>query len=192
MKDSLKLGGILFLITAICCGLLGFVSQTTTPIISANQRASQDEAMKQLIVGAKEFTEVKKVESENIKELYMAKADDKVLGTVAKLMPSGYGGPITLLVGLDTEGTVKGIKILSMTETPGLGANADSKSFLDQFLKKLPPLKVVKTSPKDDEIEAITGATITSTAITKGVNEAAKYVADHKEQLQNSSEMEGK
>lgn len=188
MNESLKLGMILFLITAICTGLLGFVNQVTTPIIADNKQASEQEAMKILIEDADEFTKVAQIQDEAIKQLYIAKADGKTVGSVVKLAPNGYGGEIAVLVGLDVEGLVKGVKILSHTETPGLGANATDESFISQFLQKLPPLKVVKSAPKDDEIEAITGATITSAAITESVNAAAKYITDHKQELL----MEGK
>jgi len=183
MKESLKLGAILFIITAICSGLLGFVNNITTPIIAENKKSSEQKAMKILMSEAEEFTEVPGIVDENIKQLYIAKSNDKSIGTVAKIGPSGYGGEITVLIGFDLDANIKGIKILSLAETPGLGANATKGSFINQFLQKIPPLNVVKTSPKDNEIEAITGATITSAAIVKGVNEAAKYITDHKQEL---------
>jgi electron transport complex protein RnfG len=188
MNNSMKLGMILFLITAICAGLLGFVNQATTPVIAENKQASEQAAMKVLIEEAEEFEEAAQIQDQNIKQLYIAKSNGKAVGSIAKLAPNGYGGEIVVLVGFDAEGLIKGIKILSHAETPGLGANAADISFTDQFLQKLPPLKVVKTSPKDDEIEAITGATITSAAITESVNAAAKYITDHKQELL----MEGK
>jgi electron transport complex protein RnfG len=192
MKESLKLGAILFLITAICCGLLGFINSITTPIIAENKKTSQNQAMKMLVEEAAEFTEVTSLKDETITQLFIAKSKGKSIGTVAKLVTSGYGGPLTVLAGFDLEGNIKGIKILSHTETPGLGANAAKESFVNQFIKKLPPLNVVKSVPKDNEIEAITGATITSAAIVKGVNEASQYVSDHKEELMSDSQVGGK
>ena len=192
MRESLKLGGILFLITAICCGLLGFVNNITTPIIAENKKVSEDQAMKVLVEEAKEFVEVKDVKGETIKNLFIATADGKSVGSVAKVAPNGYGGEITVLVGFDLEGHIKGIKILSHSETPGLGANAAQDSFMSQFAQKLPPLAVTKSTPKDNEIVAITGATITSSAIVKGINEAAAYVTEHQGELFQDVQMEGK
>ncbi|MDF2593871.1 MAG: RnfABCDGE type electron transport complex subunit [Clostridia bacterium] len=183
MKESLKLGAILFFITAICVGLLGFVNTMTTPIIAHNKEVSEQAAMKELIADADDFTKVEDIEDEKITELYVANGGGQAIGTVVKMMPNGYGGPITVLIGLNTEGQIKGVKILSHAETPGLGANATADSFLGQFIQKTPPLAVVKSTPKDNEIEAITGATITSSAVAESVNDAAQYVQDHKQDL---------
>lgn len=192
MMESLKLGGILFVITAICSGLLGFVNNTTTPIITENKQVAEQQAMKMLIEEADEFIEIKDIQSESVETLFIAQADGKNVGAVAKVNPNGYGGKITVLVGFDIESHVKGIKVLSHTETPGLGANAANDSFVSQFLQKLPPLNVVKGAPKDNEIAAITGATITSSAIVTGVNEAAAYVSEHKQELFQDVQMEVK
>ncbi len=184
MKESLKLGLILFLITAICAGLLGLINRTTTPVIAQNKADSEQQAMKMLIEEAEIFIEQGDIADENIKQVYLAKSEDQVIGIIVKVMPNGYAGAITVLVGFDLKSHIQGIKILSHTETPGFGANATKSTFIDQFLQKLPPLKVVKSVPKDDEITAITGATITSDAIVKGVNQAAKYVKEHQQELQ--------
>ncbi len=82
------------------------------------------------------------------------------------------------MVGLSSAGKVTGIKILSHTETPGLGANAPLPKFSDQYKNKpiKEKLEVVKVAPsKDNQIQAITGATITSKAVTLGVNDAVDF-----------------
>lgn len=184
MKESIKLGLLLFIIAAICAGLLGVINRTTTPVIAQNKFDSEQEAMRMLVNEAESFVKLENIESEDIEEIHLAQVDEKTIGTIVKVMPNGYGGEITVLIGFDLEGKVQGVKILSHTETPGFGANAVKPNFIDQFLQKLPPLKVVKTPPGDDEIAAITGATITSDAIVKGVNQAAEYVKTHHETLQ--------
>ncbi|WP_069997969.1 RnfABCDGE type electron transport complex subunit G [Cellulosilyticum sp. I15G10I2] len=183
MRESLKLGILLFVITAVCAGMLGLINRTTTPVIAQNKADSEQQAMKMLIEEAETFSKVENIEDEKIKEVYVAKSGEEVIGTIAKVMPNGYGGEITVLIGFDLESQIKGIKILSHTETPGFGANATKPTFIDQFLQKLPPLKVVKATPQEDEIVAITGATITSDAIVEGVNQAAAYVIEHQQEL---------
>ena len=84
-----------------------------------------------------------------------------------------------MIVGVDREKTVTGVKIISMSETPGLGSKAQEPEFNDQFIKKdvSKPLKVIKSGIIDEnEIVAISGATITSTAVTSGVNAAVDAV----------------
>src|SRR3712207_8052036 len=82
-----------------------------------------------------------------------------------------------MMVGITTDGKVSGIKILSHSETPGLGANAETPQFSGQYKDKpAKELEVVKgTASADNQIAAITGATITSKAVTKGVNEAIEF-----------------
>lgn len=179
MKESLKLGVILFLITGICVGLLGAVNQITLPIIEANSLKTEQESMKQLLSEADNFTQIDAISDQFIKKVFVAKASEKVVGYVLNVEAKGYGGTISLLVGIDQKNAIKGVKILSHSETPGFGANAEKPSFIDQYIGKQDSLKVTKTTPKEDEIQAITGSTITSTAITEGVNSAVDYVINH-------------
>ena len=83
------------------------------------------------------------------------------------------------MTGIDAEGAITGVVILSHDETPGLGANAEKPDFLNQFLQQAPEggLKVIKyQTPGEGQIQAMTGATVTSTAVTNAVNQAiAQY-----------------
>lgn len=186
MNYPLKLGGILFLLTAICVGILGAVNQITTPIIAANEVKSEEAAMKQLITDADHFDTVDNIEDESIKKVCVAKNGDAAVGYVLKMEPNGYGGPIKMLIGIDTEGNLKGISILELSETPGFGANAVKDSFKNQFVDRKMPLDLTKSAPKDNEIQAITGATITSTAVTNAVNAASEYVVAHQAEWGNA------
>lgn len=179
MKESLKLGVILFLITGICVGLLGVVNQITLPIIEANSLKTEQESMKQLLSEADNFIQVEGVSDVLVKKVFVAKSSSNIVGYVINVEPKGYGGAIGLLIGIDSNNVIKGVKILSHSETPGFGANADKPAFIDQYVGKQGELKVTKITPKEDEIQAITGATITSAAITEGANAAFSYVKDH-------------
>ena len=90
----------------------------------------------------------------------------------------GSQGAITLSVGIKLDGTVNGYSILAHGETPGLGAKATEEGFMSQFKNKLvEEFVVVKTSPSaDNEIESITGSTITSKAVANACNAAIVYV----------------
>ena len=83
------------------------------------------------------------------------------------------------MTGIDAEGAITGVVILSHDETPGLGANAEKPDFLNQFLQQAPEggLEVIKyQTPGEGQIQAMTGATVTSTAVTHAVNQAvAQY-----------------
>ena len=180
MNHPLKLGGILFLLTALCVGILGGVNQITKPIIETNEKLAEEEAMRELITSAEDFQIEIPNEESTIKKVAIAKQKGQTVGYVVRTEPNGYGGAIKLLIGIDKEGIVKGISILEHSETPGFGANADKQDFKSQFIDRKAPLKVSKNTPSENEIQAITGATITSAAITEAVNTATQYVSDHK------------
>lgn len=182
MKDAFKLGFILFTITAICTGLLGAVNQLTTPIIEANNAVTQLESMQKLLSSANEFVEVSEVVDDLIEACYVGKLGNDTVGYIAKVTPNGYGGAIEVLVGVDNTLQIQGIDILNHAETPGFGANATKESFWGQFTGKTAPLSVTKMAPTENEISAITGATITSDAITSGVNAATAYISEHMEE----------
>ena len=82
----------------------------------------------------------------------------------------GYGGDVTVMVGIGADGKVTGIEILSHDETPGLGANSTKPEFKNRFVGKSGVLMVSKTSNEGQNVQAITAATITSKAVTSAVN----------------------
>ncbi len=162
-KEILRVGLILFVITAISALLLAFANDITAPIIEQNAKIKTENSMKLLIPEADEF--------EQKENLYLAKAGGELVGVCVISEGLGYGGTVQVMVGVDKEGKVAGIDILSHSETPGLGANADKPDFTNQFTAKTGNIKVAKTGG-ENEIQAISGATVTSNAVTKAVNDA--------------------
>ena len=99
-----------------------------------------------------------------------AMAGDEFLGYIIKVAPSGYSSNLETLIGLDGEGTIIGLKVVSQQETPGLGAKIQEDWFQDQFKgKDVSELYLKMKEPKKGKIDAITAATISSEAITGGV-----------------------
>ena len=91
------------------------------------------------------------------------------------LVPTGFGGEMEIAVGVDKAGEVTGVSIIRMSETSGLGANAHRESFRSQFIGKSGAVALRKHG---GEIDALTGATVTSTAVTKGINASLAAVAE--------------
>ena len=89
-------------------------------------------------------------------------------GRAIPVSARGYSGSINMMVGVDKSGKIIGVKVLKQTETPGLGANVSNPGFLNQFIGKTAKDQI---EPKKD-IDAITGATISSRAVCKGVKDA--------------------
>jgi electron transport complex protein RnfG len=173
-KYYAKLTLVLFVITAVVAALLGAVNAVTeTKIIEAN-KAKTVTALKVVMPGASSFEEIGyKGKDALVKELYVAKSGSAPSGYVVKVSPTGFGGEISMVVGVSTAGKITGVSIITMAETPGLGTNAANDSFLKQFAGISSTQAVKKDGGK---IDALTGATITSRAVTKGVNSALEAV----------------
>src|SRR5690606_18328821 len=110
-----------------------------------------------------------------ITEIYAAKAGGNIIGYALQVAPKGYGGVVEVVVGVTADGNIQGIKVGNNSETPGLGKKAETSGFQDQFGGKTweSPIDVIKNStPKGNEVAAISGATFTSRAVTEGVNQA--------------------
>jgi electron transport complex protein RnfG len=178
MKNNLRLGLVLLIITAIAGLILGGAHSITAGPIAETAKKAKQAAMIEILPQADEFKEVADKTNDKILEVNAGYKNGEIVGYALKVAPSGYGGAIEMMVGISNEGKIGGIKILSHTETPGLGANAPKIEFSGQYTDKpiSKKLQVVKgTASNDNEIEALTGATITSRAVTTGVNSAVEY-----------------
>lgn len=164
----------LFLICLVATALLGFTNQITAPKIAELAVKTENETKAKVLSSASEFSEKKTVMlGEAEYGYYEGYADSKTVGYVFNTSAKGYGGDIKVMVGIDTEGKVTGVSILEISETAGLGMNAKNESFLSQFLNKNSTISVIKNgTPAEDEISALTGATITSRAMATAVNTA--------------------
>lgn len=160
---------VLFSICAICALLLGLVNMITVEPIAKSTQAKTDAAM-QAVLPADSYEAVDYTGGDPI-VTSVFKAGDA--GWVVQVAPSGFGGNISMVVGVKADGTVSGVSIIKMSETSGLGANATKENFRAQYVGKSGTLAVTKDG---GEINALTGATITSRAVTKGVNSALEAV----------------
>lgn len=186
MPNTVKYAIILFIITAIASASLGLTNEITLPVIEKNKEAAMLKSMAKLLDAESANFVSLDSSSPNIAEIYRAEigGDTKnIVGYVFSVLTRGYGGEISMLVAIDTEGVIKGIDILTHSETPGLGANADKPSFTSQFGGKHGLLSVTKSTPGGSEVMAITAATITTKAVTNGVNTAIAYYAENWEAL---------
>ncbi|MCT4598231.1 MAG: RnfABCDGE type electron transport complex subunit G [Vallitalea sp.] len=175
IKDAL----ILFAITLIAGLLLGGTYTITEEPIKDQQIKIRNKALNSVIENATFEKSTVDLENESsITELFVAKKGEDIVGYAFKLATKeGYGGVIELVVGINIDGTVSGIDITKHSETPGLGANADKDSFKNQFKgKPTQQLTVVKNgATSDTEIDSLSGATISSRAVTNAVNVAINY-----------------
>ena len=186
IKDALALT----LITLVAGVALGGVYEITKDPIARQEAQAKAEAYEQVFTDAAAFEEVKMddtliqtirdqldqegYKAQSIEEIMRAEDQSgEMLGYAFTVVTSeGYGGDIRFSMGVQNDGTLNGISILSIGETAGLGMNADTPAFKDQFVgKQVEKLQYTKNgATQDDEINAISGATVTTNAMTNGVN----------------------
>lgn len=186
IKDALALT----LITLVAGVALGGVYEITKDPIAKQEAQAKAEAYEQVFTDAAAFEEVEMddtliqtIRDQLDQEGYKAQSIEEVmraedqsgetLGYAFTVVTSeGYGGDIQFSMGVQNDGTLNGISILSIGETAGLGMNADTPAFQDQFVgKQVEKLQYTKNgATQDDEINAISGATVTTNAMTNGVN----------------------
>jgi Na+-translocating ferredoxin:NAD+ oxidoreductase subunit G len=179
-KSNNKSGGIFQItvnltIASLISGLvIACVYFITEPYAVKQRIRIKNMAMKELIVPATDFQLINAKD-----EWYEALNNGSRIGYIISSETKGYGGEIRLLVAVDNTEKIIGYKILSHNETPGLGDRADQPKFKNQFQgKKIENLEVVKNH-EEGKIDAITGATITSTAVTKAVKECLIKLHDY-------------
>ena len=166
---------VLTSISVIIAGILAITNNFTAPVIAKNSEKATNDALSVVVPSALEFKIVEKdEESTNENDIYIAYSDDgKETGYAVFVSPLGFGGNIDIIVGFSLDKTITGVEIVNSSETPGLGSKASDKEFKEQFLDKKPPLNVVKNEKAgENTISAISGATITSKAVTSGINTA--------------------
>ncbi len=189
-KSMIKNALILFAITLVAGVLLGLVYQVTKEPIAYQEKLAQDKANQSVFASASTFEDVSIDEAGaeasaadysgvTIKSVKKAlDASGTALGYVIQVKSKGYGDFIDYTVGITNDGNINGISIISIAETPGLGMNAN-KVIAPQFVDKIATIfDVAKNGQLADptsQIEAISGATITSRAVTNGVNAAVFY-----------------
>lgn len=191
MKDAL----ILFVITLISGVLLGGVYEVTKTIIAQRQEEAKLKTYQEVFMDAAAFeenteltqkaaeTDLSAYEKVTVDEVLDAKdASGNVIGhLVTSTSKAGYGGEVTISIGITSEGEITGIGYLALNETPGLGMKASESEFKDQFTgKNAAQLTLVKGggASGDDQINAISGATVTSSAVTNAVNAALFIVSE--------------
>lgn len=197
LKVMFKEAGILFGITLIAGLLLGLVFEVTRQPRALQQQKAVQEACVAVFPNAVnqgialEFTEIScPVREETANELigngveigtvFEAKSRDGLYGYVVEAVSTkGYGGKIVLYVGVGTDGTVNGVSITEISETAGLGMEAPNV-LTPQFAgKKVESFSFTKNgATKENEVDAISSATITTRAVTNAVNGGLKIALE--------------
>lgn len=194
MKSMLKDAAILFVITLVAGLLLGVVNEVTKEPIAEQEKLAKQAAWQEVFPEAalEDFTEMTDFNVEEAQNILneggytgatvdsvaqVAGSDGSVAGYVLTVTThEGYSGDIQFTMGVQMDGTLNGISLLSISETPGLGMQAEEvlkPQFAGKNVEKFSYTKTGATS--EDQIDAISGATITTNAVTNGVNAGLYY-----------------
>ncbi|MGI6661765.1 MAG: FMN-binding protein [Bacillota bacterium] len=164
MKQVAKLGLTLALICAVAALGLAAVYAKTKPII--DKRAEEDllNAAREVIPGA---SAIEQQELDGTR-YWIGKKGSELAGAAMQVEAQGYGSePIQMMVGVDTDGTVTDVKIVAMSETPGIGTRVKDEAFLSRFRGNSDPAGV----------DGISGATVSSGAVKGGVSKALSFLS---------------
>ncbi len=189
MKNMLKLGLILAIYATVACVGLAFVYAGTKTVIAERQKTDLAAALKDLFPSADDFREssdgvTSPDTTVTFNNVYMVTASGTTIGIAVRAVGKSYGGPITILAGVDTQRRITGVKILENKDTPGLGANAASPAyFVDRaagltFYGQFDGKSIDDRFEVKGDVTAITASTITSKAVAGVVKAIGKAAGD--------------
>ncbi len=163
LREILRIGGVLCIICASVALILSFVNLITLGKIAKNEEMEKREAIVALF--GSESIEYTALEGapDTVNEIFSVTDGGKYLGHCISLAPAGFGGGIGMMVAIDSEGKVIGTRIVSHSETPGLGSRIEGEDFLSQF---------VGADGTRGDYDVLSGSTISSKAVIAGVNTA--------------------
>ena len=169
-EDIIKPVGVLLAICIIIPLALSVTNKVTAKKIAELEKENSKKNM-QSLVSADDFEKC----SDGEIEYYAAVKGGETAAYIFTESAKGYGGDVSVMTAVKPDGTVAGVAILDVSgETPGLGQNAAKESFFSQYIGLKKGVSVLKNGAKaeNNEVDAVTGATITSTAVTRAVNKA--------------------
>lgn len=172
-----KLTAILLGICAVVALLLGVVNSVTEPIITQMKQEKTNQAMAQ-VLKADSYNPVE-TKVEGVVAIHEAVSGGQKAGYVVEVAPNGFGGAINMVVGVDANGVVTGIAITKQAETPNVGTKVTGdQSVLDRFIGMSHANGDITVNAGANRFDAVSGATVSSKAVTAGVNAALAAVAD--------------
>lgn len=166
--DLVKMSGSLLIICAAVALVVSFVNAITADKIAAAAALEQQQAIARIFGEGAAISEIDPLGGTNA----VYAIADGAEGYCVSLDAKGFGGKIGMMIGVDADGALRGVEIVSHSETPGFGAKADDPDYLSQYIGQGSGLTLNK------EISAISGATISSKAVLAGVNAATAALVD--------------
>lgn len=172
-----RITGVLLVICLVVALLLGVVNQVTKPKIDAIQAEKIRAAMVQ-VLPADEYVAWDGNLPEHVTAIYLAKSGFTGLGWVVETSASGSQGVIKMMVGVDPDGKVTGVSVVSHSETPNIGTKVvGDQSVLDRFIGMSHADGEITVNSGGNRFDGISGATVSSRGVTAGVNAALDAIS---------------
>lgn len=191
MKKIITLAAKLFIITAVATACLSIVNGFTSPIVENRAKEQYKMSMEEVFKDADDFKSLEEVDkdkftkltesNDNIEDIVIVSKGGTEIGYVFKTIgKGGYGGPIKFVVGVDNDANIVGYKVLESSETKGFGSQVAEEPFISSVVGKNMSGEMVRAEnpSKENEIQAISGTTISVKAILNGLNGAVKALAE--------------
>ncbi|MBO5257622.1 MAG: FMN-binding protein, partial [Clostridia bacterium] len=163
---------VLTVISMAIALLLAVVNGMTADVIAANIEKQKNEAV---LAVFPDGTDVRTFHNADGEEIYIILKDGEILGSCVNVAAAGYNGDVSMMIGMNTAHEICGIKIVSMSETPGVGTKVQGATFLERFFGMSEPVEI------GVNVDGISGATYSSRAIADGVNLALAVQVDYEE-----------
>ena len=191
--EELRLVIVLTIICVVAGGILAWVNSVTEPRIQAQAELAKKKALQESLPAASEFRseqllleQVHQAGNTNLSELFIGYHETEKRGLVFIADVRGYSSTIRLVIGVSADGQLAGVKVISQAETPGLGVKITERDFLEQpALQRVSSADQLAVVKDGGNVQAVTGATISSRAVVRGVNQAlaaAHLLLEAKEQ----------
>lgn len=172
--SAAKTAGALFAVCAAVALVISAANMLISPRLAARDSSQETNAMRAVISAAR-YEKVENLDAlgadRTVLEAYTAFNGGEEIGFCVKVAPMGFDGTIEMLVGVDAQGKVTKVHIVNMAES-GAGALVGEEEFLNSFSAKSAPITAVRRDAGENQINAVAGATVSSKAVTAGVNAA--------------------
>lgn len=195
MNSALKLIVPVLVTCVVAATGLSLTYTVTAPRIAEQDRLAEERSLKAVLPDADEFGCVEDTavidqaqaaaDPVKIIDMFQATVDGEPIGWAVKVSSRGYGGPMVLVIGLDTSGSVTGVSILSMNETPGLGTKVQTEPW---FLEQFGGLEAGFTDSDVRALDAISGSTRSSNGVRNGVAAAGRVYESVLSEMEGGSE----
>lgn len=189
MKDMGKLAIRLFLITAASAIILAMMNNLTAPVIAQKAQEKLAESLVVAYPAAEEFKDAEDqeaivLENESIKKIFDVMVGGERVGRVFESIGrQGFGGNIEFIVGISNDGVIQGFQVLNHSETPGYGAAVIEPVFAEGVTGNTieEDLVASEAPSSDNDIQAISGSTITTSAVLRGLNASIEVMREIKD-----------